>query len=37
MFYAWMGKRPWRREWHCTPVFQPGKSYGQRSLAGYSL
>ena len=27
---------PWRREWQPTPVFLPGKSYGQRSLAGYS-
>ena len=28
---------PWRREWQSTPVFLPGKSYGQRSLASYSL
>ena len=27
---------PWRREWLPTPVFLPGKSHGQRSLAGYS-
>ena len=27
---------PWRREWQPTPVFLPGKSHGQRSLAGYS-
>ena len=26
----------WRRKWLSTPVFFPGKSYGQRSLAGYS-
>ena len=26
----------WRREWHPTPVFLPGESHGQRSLAGYS-
>ena len=26
----------WRRKWQPTPVFLPGKSYGQRSLAGYS-
>ena len=32
----WVGKIPWRREWLSTPVFLPGKSYGQRSLAGYS-
>ena len=30
------GKIPWRREGHLTPVFVPGKFYGQRSLAGYS-
>ena len=27
---------PWRRKWHPTPIFLPGKSHGQRSLAGYS-
>ena len=27
---------PWRREWQPNPVFLPGESYGQRSLAGYS-
>ena len=27
--------RPWRRKWQPTPVFLPGKSHGQRSLAGY--
>ena len=32
----WMGKIPWRRKWHSTPVFMPGKSHGQRSLVGYS-
>ena len=26
----------WRRKWQPTPVFWPGKSHGQRSLAGYS-
>ena len=26
----------WRRKWQSTPVLLPGKSYGQRSLAGYS-
>ena len=25
-----------RRKWQSTPVFLPGKFYGQRSLAGYS-
>ena len=29
-------KIPWRREWLPTPVFLPGDSHGQRSLAGYS-
>jgi len=28
---------PWRRDWLPTPVFLPGKSHGQRSLAGCSL
>ena len=27
---------PWRRKWLPTPVFLPGESHGQRSLAGYS-
>ena len=27
---------PWRRKWQPTPVFLPGKSQGQRGLAGYS-
>ena len=35
-FDPWMGKIPWRRKWQPTPVFLPGKSHGQRSLAGYS-
>ena len=26
----------WRRKWQPTPVLLPGKSYGQRSLVGYS-
>ena len=26
----------WRMEWQPTPVFLPGESHGQRSLAGYS-
>ena len=29
-------KIPWRRAWKPTPVFLPGESHGQRSLAGYS-
>ena len=32
----WVGKIPWRRAWQPTPVFLPGESHGQRSLAGYS-
>ena len=31
-----VGKIPWRRKWQPTPVFLPGESHGQRSLAGYS-
>ena len=31
-----VGKTTWRRQWHPTPVFLPGKSHGQRSLVGYS-
>ena len=30
------GRFPWRRKWQSTPVFLPGKSHGQRNLAGYS-
>ena len=29
-------KIPWRRKLQPTPVFLPGESHGQRSLAGYS-
>ena len=35
-FSPWVGKIPWRRAWQPTPVLLPGKSHGQRSLAGYS-
>ena len=31
----WVGKIPWSRKWQPTPVFLPGESHGQRSLAGY--
>ena len=31
----WVGKIPWRSKWQPTPVFLPGESHGQRSLAGY--
>ena len=34
-FDPWVEKIPWRRKWQPTPVFLPGKSHGQRSLAGY--
>ena len=36
-FNPWVGNHPWRRAWQPTPVFLPGKSPGQRSLAGYSV
>ena len=35
-FGPWVGKIPWSRAWQPIPVFLPGKSHGQRSLAGYS-
>ena len=35
-FDPWVGKIPWRRAWQPTPVFWPGESHGQKSLAGYS-
>ena len=35
-FNPWVRKIPWRRKWQPTPVFWPGKSHGQRSLAGCS-
>ena len=35
-FDPWVGRIPWRRAWHSTPVFLPGESHGQRSLVGYS-
>ena len=36
VFHPWVGKIPWRMAWRPTPVFLPGESHGQRSLAGYS-
>ena len=36
LFGSWVGKIPWKRKWQPTPVFLPGESHGQRSLAGYS-
>ena len=35
-FDPWVRKIPWSRKWQTTPVFLPGKSHGQRSLASYS-
>ena len=36
-FNPWIRKIPWRRKWQPTPALLPGKSYGQRNLAGYRL
>ena len=30
-FNPWVGKIPWRREWHPTLVFLPGEFHGQRN------
>ena len=35
-FDPWVRKIPWRSAWQPTPVFLPGDSHGQRSLAGRS-
>ena len=35
-FYPWVGKIPWRRKWHPTPVLLPEKFHGWRNLVGYS-
>ena len=35
-FNPWVRKITWRRKWLPTPVFLPGESLGQRSLAGYT-
>ena len=35
-FDPWLRNILWRRKWPPIPVFLPGKSHGQRSLAGYS-
>ena len=37
VFNLWVEKISSRRKWQPTLVFSPGKSHGQRSLAGYSL
>ena len=34
-FDPWVRKIPRRRAWQPTPVFLPGESHGQKSLAGY--
>ena len=34
-FDTLVGKIPWSRKLSSTPIFLPGKSHGQRSLAGY--
>ena len=36
-FNSQVRKIPWRRKWQPTPIFLPGESHRQRSLAGYSL
>ena len=35
-FDPWVGKILWKRAQESTPVFLPGKSHGQRSLADYN-
>ena len=35
-FNSWVKKMPWRRARQLTPVFFPGGSHGQGSLAGFS-
>ena len=35
-FNPWIRMILWRRKWQPTPVFLPGESHGQRSLAGRS-
>ena len=35
-FNPWIGKIPWRKAWQLSPVFLPGESYGQKSLASPS-
>ena len=34
-FNPWVGKIPWRRKWQPIPVFLPGESHGQSSLASH--
>ena len=35
-FNPWVRKIPWRRKWQPTRGFLPGKSHGQKGLAGHS-
>ena len=35
--HPWVGEISWRRKWQPIPIFLPGKSHGQRSLAGYTV
>ena len=35
-FNPCFGKIPWRRKWHPTPAFLPGKFHGWKSPVGYS-
>ena len=35
-FDPWVRRIHWGRAWQPTPLFLPGESHGQRSLAGYS-
>ena len=35
-FNPWVGEIPWSKKWQPTPVFLPGYSHGQSSLADYS-
>ena len=35
-FDLWAERSPWTKAWQSTPVFLPGESHGQRSLAGCS-
>ena len=35
-FSTWVELIPWGRKWQPTPVFLPGKFYGERSLVVYS-
>jgi len=36
-FDPWVAKIPRGRTWQSAPVFPPGKSHGQWSLAGYTV